>query len=120
MRLKTGNTEDGLFIDLEITRNKKGDVSLTGVKYIPTWVYKNASGPTYSIVPVDDPSTVEEKTGIKESRPRLRVPTTERTRSSVTERIKSARHTDFKNRQPLQKSEDIGQCRLLIFVQILS
>ena len=65
MRLKTGNTEDGLFIDLEITRNKKGDVSLTGVKYIPTWVYKNASGPTYSIVPVDDPSTVEEKTGIK-------------------------------------------------------
>ena len=44
---------------------KKGDVSLTGVKYIPTWVYKNASGPTYSIVPVDDPSTVEEKTGIK-------------------------------------------------------
>ena len=35
------------------------------MKYIPTWVYKNASGPTYSIVPVDDPSTVEEKTGIK-------------------------------------------------------
>ena len=65
MRLKTGNTEDGLFIDLEITRDKTGDVSLTGVKYVPTWVYKNASGPTYSIIPVDDPDSVEEKTGIK-------------------------------------------------------
>ncbi len=64
MRLKTGNTEDGLFINLEITRDKTGKVSLTGVEYIPTWVYKNASGPTYSIVPVNDPDTVEEKTGI--------------------------------------------------------
>lgn len=65
MRLKTGNTEDGLFIDLEITKDKTGKVSLTGVKYVPTWVYKNASGPTYSIIPVDEPDTVEDKTGIK-------------------------------------------------------
>lgn len=67
MNLSTGNTEDGLIIDLEITRDQKGKAKLTGVRYIPTWVYKNA-GPVYSIIPADDPETVEETTGISEIR----------------------------------------------------
>ena len=64
MNLSTGNTEDGLIIDLTITRDSKGKAALTGIKYIPTWVYKTG-GPVYSIIPADDPATVEETTGIK-------------------------------------------------------
>ncbi|MFQ7473413.1 MAG: CapA family protein, partial [Anaerovoracaceae bacterium] len=64
MNLSTGHTEDGLVVNLEITKKEDGEVSLTGAEYIPTWVYKNSAGPTYYIIPLDNLDTVEADTGI--------------------------------------------------------
>lgn len=64
MRLSTGHTEDGLIVNLEITKAVDEKVTLSGVEYIPTWVYKNGSGPTYDIIPIDDMENIEEETGI--------------------------------------------------------
>lgn len=65
MRLSTGNTEDGLVVNLEISKDTSGRVSLTGAEYIPTWVYKTASGPKYYIIPLNDAQNIEKTTGIK-------------------------------------------------------
>ena len=64
MNLSTGHTEDGLVVNLEITKKEDGEVSLTGAEYIPTWVYKNSAGPTYYIIPLDNLDTVVADTGI--------------------------------------------------------
>lgn len=63
MNLSTGHTEDGLVIQLEITKNKKGKVNLTGAEYIPTWVYKSSAG-LYYILPLNDISNLESVTGL--------------------------------------------------------
>lgn len=65
MNLSTGHTEDGLIVNLQITKDEKGEVSLTGAEYIPTWVHKNSKGPTYYIIPLDNLQALEEITGIK-------------------------------------------------------
>ncbi|MDO4545329.1 MAG: CapA family protein [Bacillota bacterium] len=62
--LSTGHTEDGLIVSLEITKDKKGDVSLTGAECVPTWVYKSNSGPTYYVLPLNDMGNLESVTGL--------------------------------------------------------
>ena len=62
--LSSGHTEDGLIVNLQITKNKKGKVSLSGVEYIPTWVYKGSSGPTYYVLPLNDIENLENTTGL--------------------------------------------------------
>lgn len=39
--LPTGHTEDGLMVELTLEQTDDSPVSLTAVKFIPTWVYKN-------------------------------------------------------------------------------
>lgn len=62
--LSSGHTEDGLIVGLEITKKGDGEAMLTGVEYIPTWVYHSSSGPTYYILPADGTGSAEETTGI--------------------------------------------------------
>lgn len=63
MSLSTGHTEDGLIMKLEITKNKKGKVSITGADYVPTWVYKTTAG-LYYILPLNDIENLESTTGL--------------------------------------------------------
>lgn len=63
--LPTGNTEDGIMVNLQITRDKHGSVSLTGLDIIPTWVYKSgSSNAKYYVIPLNDLNNIEKKTGI--------------------------------------------------------
>lgn len=39
--LPTGETEDGLMVEITLEQTDDGPVSLTSVEFIPTWVYKN-------------------------------------------------------------------------------
>lgn len=62
--LSSGHTEDGLIIGLEITRNSDGETYLTGVEYIPTWVYRSSLGPAYYILPAGESDSLESETGL--------------------------------------------------------
>lgn len=63
--LPTGNTEDGIMVSLQITRDKKGNVDLTGVNITPTWVYKSSgSNSKYYIIPLNNLNNIEKTTGI--------------------------------------------------------
>lgn len=61
--LHSGHTEDGLNVNLQISRDKEGQVSLTGVEYIPVWVYK-AEGTAHYILPLNDIDNLEQATGL--------------------------------------------------------
>lgn len=63
--LTYGYSEDGLMVTLTIQRNAKGEISLTGADFIPTWVYL-AQNPDneYFILPLNDPDSLGEKTGL--------------------------------------------------------
>lgn len=63
MDLKSGETEDGIIVGLEITKNKKGRVKLTDVDIKPVWTYKTANT-EYFIMPCDTPKRTEKSTGI--------------------------------------------------------
>ena len=63
--MPSGHTEDGIMVNLEITRNENGKTQLTGVEIIPTWVYKKGQdNPTYYVIPVNKADEVESMTGI--------------------------------------------------------
>lgn len=63
--MPTGETEDGYTLSLSIDRDKKGNVSLTDVTFTPTWVYRtDDSGAAFYILPVNDPASLEETTGL--------------------------------------------------------
>ena len=51
-----GHTEDGLMVELELEKSEDGKVSLAGMNFIPTWVYKtsDSENPSYYILPLDD------------------------------------------------------------------
>ena len=53
--LPTGHTEDGLMIELTLEQTGDDPVSLTDVKFLPTWVYKTLAngGAEYYIFPLD-------------------------------------------------------------------
>lgn len=57
-----GHTEDGLMINLTISR-VNGQVSITGLEAVPTYVYKS-SDPKYYIIPIYQVDGIEEQTGL--------------------------------------------------------
>lgn len=63
MDLMTGETEDGIIVKLEITRNSEGKTKLTDVDYTPVWTYKS-DNTEYYILPADNPEDVAETTGL--------------------------------------------------------
>lgn len=63
MNLNTGHTEDGLVIYLDIKKDEERTY-LSGVDYVPTWVYKNQAGPVYYILPADNAEDIETYTSI--------------------------------------------------------
>lgn len=52
----TGHTEDGMLFYYTVERDSKGNVALTSVDIIPTWVnkYRGGSGYLYTIVPLEN------------------------------------------------------------------
>ena len=66
-----GHTEDGVLVELTLSRGSEGRVEITDVDIIPTWVYRsrlNAGTGTYHfyILPLDDTAHIEETTGLKD------------------------------------------------------
>ena len=59
-----GHTEDGLMVELILEKSDDGQVSLTGMEFIPTWVYKSGSSdnPNYYILPLNDMETLLKET----------------------------------------------------------
>lgn len=57
-----GHTEDGLMLNLTISR-VGGQVSISNVEAVPTYVYKS-NVPKYYVIPIYDPASVEEQTGL--------------------------------------------------------
>lgn len=51
----TGHTEDGMLFSYTLKRAKNGDVSLSALNLIPTWVnkYKGGSGYQYTVYPLE-------------------------------------------------------------------
>ena len=64
-----GYTEDGVVIDLTLTKDEDDTVSITGVDAIPTWCYKevlnaDTDEARFYILPLDDVENLEETTGL--------------------------------------------------------
>ena len=59
-----GHTEDGLMVELILEKSDDGQVFLTGMEFIPTWVYKSGSSdnPNYYILPLNDMETLLKET----------------------------------------------------------
>lgn len=63
--MPTGHTEDGVMVTLALHQNTDGQVTITDVDLLPTWVYRfQNNGSKYYILPLDDVSSLEAKTGI--------------------------------------------------------
>lgn len=63
MDLKTGETEDGLIMKLELTKEPNGKVYLSDIGCTPTWTYKSADT-RYYILPSNTPGKTQKITGI--------------------------------------------------------
>lgn len=66
--MPTGHTEDGLLVNLVLTREEDGTVALTEADFIPTWVYhdEDMSHPRYYIFPLNDvPKILRYTTALK-------------------------------------------------------
>ncbi|MDO4519242.1 MAG: CapA family protein [Eubacteriales bacterium] len=61
--MPSGHTEDGVVALLNLHQDVYGEVTLTGVELLPTWVYLNDDG-KYYILPLDDVKNIETTTGI--------------------------------------------------------
>lgn len=60
-----GYTEDGVMITLTLHQNSSGEVKITDVDLLPTWVYRfENNGSKYYILPLDNVDGLEELTGI--------------------------------------------------------
>ncbi|MDO4633324.1 MAG: CapA family protein [Eubacteriales bacterium] len=66
--MPTGHTEDGSMITLHLHRDTAGNVTITDVELLPTWVYRyqDTSGSKYFILPLDDVDSLPALTGIKD------------------------------------------------------
>lgn len=63
--LTNGYSEDGMMVKLTIKRDAKGNISLDGADFIPTWVYMDQNPDNeYFILPLDDPDNLEKTTGL--------------------------------------------------------
>lgn len=72
-----GYTEDGLMVNLALSKTKNGDIILSEAEFIPTWVYRenlDATSRAYYIIPIDASEEIVEKydieTSLKESEDR--------------------------------------------------
>lgn len=65
--MPTGHTEDGSMITLTLHQDTSGNVSLTGIDLLPTWVYRyqDEDGSKYFILPLNDVENLETLTGIE-------------------------------------------------------
>lgn len=64
-----GNTEDGVLVKLTLSRAQSGEVVITGVDLVPTWVYRSRLDAEtglhrFYILPLSDVNQIEERTGI--------------------------------------------------------
>lgn len=68
--MPTGHTEDGAMVTLHLHQDSRGEVSLTDVDLLPTWVYRysDESGSKYYILPLDDVANIESTMGIADIR----------------------------------------------------
>lgn len=63
--LPGGYTEDGVMITLTLHQSASGEVNITDVDLLPTWVYRfENNGSKYYILPLDDVDNLEQNTGI--------------------------------------------------------
>lgn len=64
--MPTGETEDSFLLTLTLSGDKKGKVSLTDVAFTPMWTYRweTEEGAAFAVLPVSDPSSLEESTGL--------------------------------------------------------
>ena len=63
--MPNGNTEDGVMITLTLHQATTGEVKITDVDMLPTWVYRyEDNGSKYFIFPLDDVANLEANTGI--------------------------------------------------------
>ncbi len=64
--MPTGHTEDGVMVTLHLHQDASGQVTITDVELLPTWVYRfsETSGSKYYILPLDDVENLEATTGI--------------------------------------------------------
>lgn len=63
--MPTGHTEDGVMVTLSLHQNPGGEVRITGVELLPTWVYRfQNNGSKYYILPLDNVAGLPGKTGI--------------------------------------------------------
>ena len=63
--LTNGYSEDGMMVKLTVKRDAKGNISLDGADFIPTWVYMDQNPDNeYFILPLDDPENLEKNTGL--------------------------------------------------------
>ena len=63
-----GQTEDGCMVNITITKDSNGNISITDLDFIYTWVYMQTTNGSneYFILPLDDYKTLEKKTGIED------------------------------------------------------
>ena len=62
-----GHTEDGLMITLTLARTS-GQVSISGIEAVPTYVYKT-NQPRYYVIPIYQVEGIEEQTGLQGIQP---------------------------------------------------
>ncbi len=64
MELKTGHTEDGALFTVSFEKYSDGNVYISGVDVLPTWVnlYSGTGGNVYNILPLDKTTREEWKT----------------------------------------------------------
>ncbi len=61
-RSTKGHTEDGVMFSYKLKKSSNGEVTLTDVDLIPTWVYKYQSGGyKYTIYPIENLETAKSK-----------------------------------------------------------
>lgn len=63
--MPTGHTEDGVMVTLSLHQDADGQITISDVELLPTWVYRfQDNGSKYYILPLDDVASLEAKTGI--------------------------------------------------------
>lgn len=63
--LTNGYSEDGMMVKLTIKRDAKGNITLDGADFTPTWVYMDQNPDNeYFILPLDNPDNLEKETGL--------------------------------------------------------
>lgn len=63
--LTYGYSEDGYMVELTVKRGADGTVTIDNTQFIPIWLYHSTNGGgEYYVLPLDEPDTLAEKTGL--------------------------------------------------------